>query len=228
MKLQSAWPAIALVLLIFISGCTNQSADHVSGPAEPTAPPAPPAADRTPPPAQPPEPPKPTLAAKEPAALILDPDELNAGLPQSKGNYSIKERAPRLRSDVAEVSRARGWQDGYYVRFARIGDSLLDATVLQQWISIYPLENITLVLDSVSQEYISNENVTYEEMPSPKIGDKSQAWRITGTDELGNTARAYEIHFIRLNVYEAFNMYGTTTDYDVLKLVAAKAAAQIE
>lgn len=160
---------------------------------------------------------QPKLATKQPSELILDISDFT-------GNYSIKERSPRLKSDLDQDAITLGWKDGYYTQFIRIGNNLFDISGVQQWVSIYPIENISKALDLPKE---SNENSTYEELPSPAIGDKSKAWRITEKTESG-TNRYYEIQFIKMNVMETFDMRGTATDYEALKALAVKAEAKIK
>lgn len=162
--------------------------------------------------------PSPKLTTKEPSELALQ-------LSDFPSNYTIKERTERVKSDIIEKGLNLGWKKGYYVRYARIGDILFDVTIVEQSISIYPLENISKIL-FVSHE--STENRTYEELSKPNIGDDSKAYRVTVKDEFGTEDRYYMIEFIKLDVYESFYIGGTTTDYELLKDLAKKAESKIE
>ena len=153
---------------------------------------------------------------KQPVELILSLSDL-------EGDYSIEEKTPRLVSDVSEEGINLGWKEGYYVRYARIGDDIFDTTIIEQLISIYPIKNITKTLELPREDI---ENFKFEEMPSPNIGENSRAFRITETDEWGEY-RYYQVDFIKENVYENFYMSGTATDYEMLKELAQKAEAKI-
>ena len=158
------------------------------------------------------------VTTKQPSELILTLSDLGEG-------YTTKESTPRLKSDVSEEGISWGWKDGYYVRHARVGENIFDVTVIEHWVSIYPIENVGKNLEQGEE---SNENVTYEELPSPNIGDKSRAWRVTTSDSSGESNRYYEIEFIKMNIYERVDMSGTTTDYETLKTLAKKAEAKIK
>lgn len=157
-------------------------------------------------------------ATKEPFELALE-------LSDFPSNFEIKERTERLKSDVSQEGLDIGWKKGYSVRYARIGDSLLDVTVVEQDISIYPTENITKV---ITVPHLNTDYITYEELSKPNIGDDSRAYRMTIKDEYDYEERVYMIEFIKLDVYESFYMSGTTTDYELLKDIAMEAESRIK
>jgi len=154
-----------------------------------------------------------TTVTKQPSELILEVADFPEG-------YSVKEKTPRLTSDLGKEALELGWESGYYVRYAFIGESIFDATVVEQHISVYPIENIQKVMD-IPEE--SDETTTYEKLPAPDIGDSSVAYRITANDE-----RIYQIEFIKKNVYESFYISGTATDFEFLVSLAKKAEAKIK
>jgi hypothetical protein len=160
---------------------------------------------------------------KETGTTSKPPSELILELSDFVGNYTIIERTPRLKSDVNEDAINWGWKEGYYIRYARIGENIFDSTVVEHFISIYPSENISKLIAEPKE---SDENWTYEEMPNPTIGDTSRAYRITITDEYGGSERAYQIEFIKNNVYELIIMSGPITDYESLKELAKKAGTK--
>lgn len=154
---------------------------------------------------------------KTPSELALEVSDLPEG-------YAIKERTPRLKSDVSKEAIDLRWEDGYYTRFARVGDDIFDVTVINHQISIYPIENIEKVLEFPEE---SNGNITYEGLPLTDLGVKSKAYRVTATSEFGEEERYYQIEFIKKNVYESFYMSGTATDYELLKEIVKKAIKKI-
>jgi len=194
--------AIFLVGVVFISGCVQQTETPTGTGQEETT-----------------EPPKPKLSTLEPSELALQPSDFSS-------DYTIKERTERVKSDIFQEAVNLGWKSGYYVRYARIGDGLFDITVIDQAISIYPLENISRI--STIVPYESNENITFDELSKPNIGDDSRAFRITTKDEFGTENRYYQIEFRKMDVYETLCMYGSTTDYELLKELAKKAVAKIK
>jgi len=194
---------LAIIGIIFISGCVQQT-ETPSGTGQQQT-------------TQPTEPPKPKLSTLEPFELVLQTSDFPS-------NYTIKERTERVKSDVSQDAIDLGWEKGYYVRYARIGDSILDATVIEQAISVYPIDNISKVL-TLPRE--SNENITFDELSNPNIGDDSRAFRITTKDEFGTETRYYQIEFVKMDVYESLYMSGTTTDYELLKDLSKKAETKI-
>lgn len=156
-------------------------------------------------------------SSKQPAELVLELADLPEG-------YTVKEKTPRLKSDVSDDALNLGWQGGYYVRYAKIGENIFDVAVIDQSISVYPVENITKVIDL---PYELDENTLMEELPVPNIGDNSRAFRYTTTDELGAEERFYQIGFVKMNIYVNFYMSGTTTDYEFLTQLAKKVEAKI-
>ena len=64
-----------------------------------------------------------------------------------------------------------------------------------------------------------------EDLSDPKIGDQSQAFRITNTYDKSKT---YIIIFNKMDVLETFTMTGITTDYETLKELAKKAASNVK
>lgn len=155
----------------------------------------------------------PAITTKEPSQLALQLSDFPSGQ-----NYTLKERTERVRSDVSSSGLELGWQKGYAVKYYRIG-SIFDMTAVEQAISIYPVENISKVL---TIPYNSTENTTINELSKPNIGDDSRAYRFdTGTD------RIFRIEFIKMDVYISLDMYGITTDYELLKDLAKTVESRI-
>lgn len=159
------------------------------------------------------------------ALSTLEPSDMALQLSDFPGNFAIKERTERVKSDVREDAIDLGWKKGYYVRYARIGDSILDVTVISHFISVYPVENVSKVLNLPKK---SDKNITYDELSKPNTGDNSRAFRITTKDEFGTEEKYYQIEFVRMDVYVSLYMVGTTTDYELLKGLAKKAEAKIK
>ena len=160
--------------------------------------------------------PKPNLSTLELSELAIQVSDLPS-------NFTIKERSERVRSDLGQEAIDLGWKKGYYARYVKIGDNIFDVTIIEQIISVYPLENISKTL-TLPRE--SGENITYDELSKPNIGENSRAFRIT-IKENSEEKRFYKIEFSKMDVYEAILMSGTTTDYELLKELAKKAEIKI-
>lgn len=154
----------------------------------------------------------------------LEPSELILQLSDFPSNYSLRERTERVKSDISQDAINLGWKKGYYALYGKADTKLLDVLLIEHFVSVYPIENISNVLTLPKN---STEKVKYDELSKPNIGDASIAFRITQKDELGVEYRVYQIEFVKMDVYESLRMIGTTTDYDLLKNLSKKAEAKI-
>nr|WP_320160594.1 hypothetical protein [uncultured Methanoregula sp.] len=204
MKKQSAAPMIILatffvILLASIAGCTSQT------------PPASPVTDKN-------------LSAIEPSQMILQPSDLPA-------NFTVVEKAERNVSEMRSWALDHGWKKGYYAMFRKNDPNSPPGTVFEQIISVYPAENITLIIPNTISAYRNgvskenNANITLEVLPSPGIGDSSNALVIS--DKSDNT-RMYLVSFVKKDVYQDFWTNGTATDYETARQLAGVAAAKIK
>jgi hypothetical protein len=99
---------------------------------------------------------------------------------------------------------------------------------MDQVISVYPVENISLVIPSTLQnmkDWSAEENMSIEVLPAPSVGDSSSALRMS---EAGDPIDLYMIAFVKYDVYEELWINGTAPEYDTLKQVAHTAAAKIQ
>lgn len=143
----------------------------------------------------------------------------------SNSDYSIMDRGERLQSDVDNKSIQMGWKTGYQAKFQKLGKAgLLDYSQIIQTISEYPYENLEKIFQIQKEEIKRNENVTYEELSNPQIGEKSAAWRATSK---ADSTRAYIIVFYKMNYFETISTFGTATDYELLTELANKAELKI-
>jgi len=192
---------LLLIITVFVSGCIGQTEkqEETTSTISTTT--------------------MPKIATKEVSQMALQL------LDMSSSNYTIKERAERVRADVSPDALDLGWKRGYYVSFARIGESIFDITAIEHLISIYPIENISKVLTTIPRE--STENITFNELSRLDIGDDSRAYRIDAKNEFGTEYRYYQIEFVKMDVYMSLYMTGTSTDYELLKDLAKKAESRI-
>ena len=159
------------------------------------------------------------LSTIEPAKMALQPIDVPA-------NFTLVEAYERNASDVREWALEKGWKKGYGTYYETQG---MDARGLEQVISVYPLENITLIVPDTVSSFknwtVEDRNVTIVDLPSPGIGDASSALKMT---QLGEPFDVYLIAFVKYDVYEEIYANGTASDYEMLKTVAGKAAAKIQ
>ncbi len=170
-----------------------------------------------------------TVSTLEPAAMALQLSDLPSG-------YIIRERADIPYSDASQFAREKGWQKGYKVSFYRMDAEKYDITSISQQVDIYHIDNIHLVdsamkiiFDQAEDDILAygNDTVTVTELPFPKTGDQTSAYRIADSNNTYGIMR-YVVVFTDKNVIEAIEMKGTTTDYEVLKGIAAEAAGKIQ
>jgi len=159
------------------------------------------------------------LATLEPSQMVLEPADVPA-------NFTLVERYERNITNMNDWALATGWKKGYGVYYETTGPGVQG---LDQVISIYPAENITLIVPQtvrgIKNWSMEDTNVTVEELPIPGVGDFSRALQIS---EKGDPINVYMIAFVKYDVYEELYVNGTTRDYDTLIQIAETAAAKIQ
>lgn len=162
------------------------------------------------------------LSTIELSAMALQLSDLPDG-------YSIKERSDVSYAEISPMARDEGWKKGYFVSFYRMNVKNYDITGITQQISSYPLNRMTLIFDEVKNNLITraDASVSVTELPFPKTGDRTIALRsVDANDQYGIIT--YTVIFTKKDVLEQIEMRGTTTDYEVLKDSAQKAALKIQ
>lgn len=155
-----------------------------------------------------------------PSDMALQPADLPS-------EYFLKDRSVIAYDELPRINRDLGWRQGYFVSFYQVNLRNEDVTDITQTIGIYPLENMNKVYALGNETLLMPVGSTERhEIPFPIIGDRSVAVRETRTDD-PYTPVTYTVIFIRKNVFEKISMSGTTTDYEVLKDLALKAASKI-
>lgn len=147
--------------------------------------------------------------------------ELILSLSDLPKDYEISDKAPRVNSDVSEEGIINGWIEGYYAEFQKGGDTILDGTWIYQAVSRYPIENIS----NLAQVRRNKENVIYESI-SIKIGDKSNAYKITEQNGLFNK-ESYAIEFIKKDIYIYLEISGVDKNFELLTDLAKKVEEEI-
>ena len=124
-----------------------------------------------------------------------------------------------------------GWKKGYYVSYLTNNPNALPGTVVEQYISLYPAENITLIVPNTVDSWKNwtieenNVNLTIEELTLPTIGDSSAAMKVT---DKSDNSEGYLIVFVKKDVFQNIWTNGTATDYDTARQLAGIAAAKIK
>ena len=208
MNKQSIAPVFVLVFIILsvcIGGCTSQTP-----PVSPVT--------QTPSPAT-----GTGLSTIEPSQMILQPSEIPS-------TVTILEKSERNISGMRSWAVDHGWKKGYYARFQKNDPNSPSGTTFEQVISVYPAENITLIIPNTIEAYRNgiiaenNANLTLDVLPAPGIGDSSNALVIS--DKSDNT-RMYLISFVKKDVYQDFWTNGTAADYETARQMARAAAEKI-
>jgi len=79
------------------------------------------------------------LSTIEPSQMALQSAEIPA-------NFTLFEKGERLPSELSAWALDHGWKKGYYSVFLKNGPSSPPGTVIEQYISVYPAQNISLVV----------------------------------------------------------------------------------
>ena len=204
------WYGSLILVLIFLacsSGCLSPSSEK---------------------PAAIPEPIPTLLPTPESKTSTIPPSDMALQLADIPSDYILKDRSVMVSPEVTELTRDLGWRQGYFVSFYRINKEKDDQTGIRQSINIFPIENMNKVF-SIEKEDMKSRAAgsgTIYEIPFPTTGDTSIAFRETNANNPYNIA-LYSVLFTKKNVYEKITMSGTSTDYEVLKDIAQKAAAKI-
>jgi len=159
------------------------------------------------------------LSTLEPSQMILEPADVPV-------NFTLVEKYERNTTNMNDWALNTGWKKGYGVYYETKGQ---DVQGLDQVISIYPAENITLIVPQtvrgIKHWSVEDANVTVEELPIPDVGDFSRALQVSEKDDPINL---YMIAFVKYDVYEELYVNGTAKDYDKLIQIAETAAAKIK
>lgn len=155
-----------------------------------------------------------------PADMALRKDDLPA-------DYRLKDRTVTSYGGVGQVFRDLGWQQGYRVSFYRLDTETGDMTSILQEIEVYPLDAVKSAYTLRKETLLpADDSMTDYQVPFPLTGDRSIAWR-----EVRSTRNiplvTYTVIFTKKNVYEKISMTGTSTDYELLKTLAATAVARV-
>lgn len=169
------------------------------------------------------------------ALSTLDPADMALQLRDLPAGYIIRERADIAYSDISPLARDQGWKRGYLVSFYQMNAEKYDITAISQRISIYQIDNVHLldrtmgtVFDAAEAELraTANASITVTELPFPRTGDRTAAFRIIDANDQYGVTR-YVVLITRKNVMESVEMRGTTTDYEMLKTLVRKADEKI-
>jgi hypothetical protein len=200
--------AIALILVVGVSGCLDRLYERPVPIPTPT--------------------PLPVITPvpESPGSTIV-PSEMALQLTDLPSDYFLRDRTVIAYDEMPKINRDLGWRQGYFVSFYRMNLRNEDLTGITQTIAVYPLEKMNPLFSVEKDDLLTHDTLTEQyEIPFPIIGDRSYAIRETHPDDPYRGV-TYTVIFSRKNVFEKITMGGTTTDYETLKDVANKAAAKI-
>jgi len=149
--------------------------------------------------------------------LVLD-------IPDVPEDYSLQDKAPRVKSELSADGLELGWMEGYKISFTKSEDSAFSITRIDQLISKYPLENITKLIIAPEEA----EGVTVDEIPIEKLGDDSKAFKIVDENDFAGSFGYYQIQFIKMDILETLTISGTSQNFELLKELAKKAENKIK
>lgn len=155
--------------------------------------------------------------------------------------WETQENRERFAMDMEESAIENGWKEGHYAAYLKTGDTALEVTRIDHYISKYPLENIQDVLTNndstvaffrqyekkVVNPFGEGGSIDSDELPSPDIGDESYAFRVLEVDYYANEVMSYSIIFRKMDIYESISITGTLADYGLLKELAQKAEKRV-
>lgn len=159
----------------------------------------------------------------EPSEMILQTSEIPV-------NFSLMEKAARNVSEMNAWALDHGWKKGYYAVYQKNDPNSPLGTVIEQTISVYPAENITLIIPDTIQGWKNwsveeeNANLSVEDLSLPTIGDSSAALKFT---DKSDSTQLYVIAFVKKNVYQQFLSNGTAADYEITRQLAGISATKI-
>jgi hypothetical protein len=155
-----------------------------------------------------------------PADMALRNDDLPS-------DYRLKDRTVTSYAGVGQVFRDLGWQQGYRASFYRLDTDTGDTTSIVQEIEVYPLDTVKDAYTQRKETLLPvDESRTDYQVPFPLTGDRSIAWREVRSPQ-NVPVVTYTVIFTKKNVYEKISMTGTSTDYELLKTLAATAVARV-
>jgi hypothetical protein len=163
-----------------------------------------------------------TLSTVEPSAMALQPSDVPA-------NFTFVEKGERNMSSMSNWSLDHGWKKGYYAIYQMNNQSSHPGAVVEQFISVYAAENITLIVpDTIGMTRnwsMEDKNVTLEELSMPAIGDTSSSFKIF---DKSDDSAWYRVAFVKKDVYMELWTNGTASEYDMFLKIADTAAAKIQ
>lgn len=161
------------------------------------------------------------VEVKDLSSLMLGVEDF----PQNE-EWTLKDRAERGKTDVSDFGLSIGWKRGYLASYLRgdLKSDNLDYSRVDLYVSEYPVENITLAIKT--QE--SDNYTRYDLLSDPQVGDESKAYKVISVDEYGIESIYYQIEFRKNNLLYTITIYGTRTDYNLLKELAIKTEAKLK
>ena len=168
-----------------------------------------------------------TTPTPENPSITVAPADMAIQKEDLPPDYRLKDRTVTSYAGVSQVFRDLGWQQGYRASFYRLDTDTGDSTSIMQEIEVYPLKTVKDAYTQRKETLLPADNSrTDYQVPFPLTGDRSIAWREVRYQQ-NVPAVTYTVIFTKKNVYEKISMTGTSTDYELLKNIAATAVARI-
>jgi len=166
-------------------------------------------------------------------SLVLTPSDV----PQ---NFTLVESRAKNASEVGNLARSLGWQQGYVVRYARSPEGVSGNAEILHTIVLYPEKNIPAIADLIERQERSDSNMTFSNLSSPALGNYSHAFSgkeniriINKSDnvfllEYDSTRETIQQDFIEIifskgDILEIIRLTGPGSDFSTLSSLAQKA-----
>lgn len=170
-------------------------------------------------------------------SLVLNPSDV----PQ---NFTLVESRAKNATEVGNLARSLGWQQGYVMRYARSPEGVSGIAEILHTIVQYPEKNIPAIAELIERQERSESNMTFSNLSSPSLGNYSHAFsgkenvrKINKSDnvfllEYDSTRETIQQDFIEIifskgDILEIIRLTGPGSDLSTLSSLAQKAYSKI-
>jgi hypothetical protein len=179
-----------------------------------------------------------------PAPLQIRLESLVLSQTEVPRNFTLSESRMKTFTEVSNLARELGWQQGYVVRFIRLSEGEAGQTEILQTVTLYPAKNIPAIAALVEKQERSDKTMEFSNLSSPVIGSYSHAFsgtvnplmisepdngNLLGSDPVGKIVRQdfVEIIFSKGDVLEVIRITGPGADNSTLVSLAQTAYDKI-
>lgn len=170
-------------------------------------------------------------------SLVLAPSEIPP-------NFTLVEIRAKNATEVGDLALSLGWQQGYFVRYARSPEGVSGSAEILHTIVLYPEKNIPAIAELIERQERSDSNMTFSNLSSLSPGNYSHAfsgkenlWIINKSDtvflfEYDSTKETIQRDFIEIifskgDILEIIRWTGPGSDISTLSQMAQKAYSKI-